>query len=56
MGVFSTQFGAKNNVRTIQSTLKTTEDHKWFKVVSIKISFEHVDFWAKTLLFRTHHL
>ena len=34
----------------------TTENHKWFKVVGIKISFEHVDSWAKSLLFRTHHL
>ena len=34
----------------------TTENHKWFKVVSIKISFEDVDSWAKSLLFRTHHL
>ena len=33
-----------------------TENHKWFKVVVMKISFEHVDFWAKSLLFRTHHL
>ena len=36
--------------------LLSTENHKWFKVVGIKISFEHVDFWAKSLLFRTHHL
>ena len=34
----------------------TTENHKWFKLVDIKISFEHVDSWAKSLLFRTHHL
>ena len=34
----------------------STENHKWFKVVGIKISFEHVDFCAKSLLFRTHHL
>ena len=34
----------------------TTENRKWFKVVGIKISFEHVDSWAKSLLFRTHHL
>ena len=34
----------------------TTENHKWFKVVGIKISFEHVDSWAKSLLFRTHDL
>ena len=34
----------------------STENHEWFKVVGIKISFEHVDFWAKGLLFRTHHL
>jgi hypothetical protein len=27
-----------------------------FKLVDIKISFEHVDSWAKSLLFRTHHL
>jgi hypothetical protein len=36
--------------------LLTTEDHKWIKVVGIKISLEHVDFWAKILRFRTHHL
>ena len=24
-------------------------------VGGIKIPFEHVDFWAKSLLFRTHH-
>ena len=24
-------------------------------IAGIKISFEHVDFWAKSLLFRTHH-
>ena len=51
------KFGTKNNVRTRQSTklwfLLNTENHKWFKVVSIKISF---DSWAKSLLFRTHHL
>ena len=34
----------------------STENHKWFKVISIKISLQHVDFWAKSLLFRTHHL
>ena len=34
----------------------TTENHKWFKVVGIKFSFDHVDFWAKTLLLRTHCL
>ena len=34
----------------------TTENHKWFKVLGIKISFEHVDSWAKSFLFRTHHL
>ena len=34
----------------------TTENHKWFKVVGIKISFEHDDSCAKSLLFRTHHL
>ena len=34
----------------------TTENHKWLKVVGIKFSFEHVDSWAKSLLFRTHHL
>ena len=34
----------------------STENHKWFKVVGIKISSEHVNFWAKSLLFRTHHL
>ena len=34
----------------------TTENHKWFKVVGTKISFEHVNSWAKILLFRTHHL
>ena len=28
----------------------TTENHKWFKAVGIKISFEHVDSWAKLLL------
>ena len=33
----------------------STENHKWFKVVGIKISFEHADFWAKSLLFRTHN-
>ena len=36
--------------------MQTTKNHKWFKVVSIKISFEHIDSWAKSLLFRTHHL
>ena len=34
----------------------TTENHKRFKVDGIKISFEHVDSWAKTLLFKTQHL
>ena len=34
----------------------STENLKWFKVVGMKISFEHVDFWVKSLLFRTHHL
>ena len=34
----------------------TTENHKCLKLVDIKISFEHVDSWAKSLLFRTHHL
>ena len=34
----------------------TTENHKWFKEVGIKISFEHVDSWSKSLPFRTHHL
>ena len=54
------KFGTQNNVRVRQSILKilifATENHKWFKVVGIKISFEHVDFWAKSLLFRTRHL
>ena len=34
----------------------TTENHKWFKAVGTKIFFEHVDSWAKSLLFRAHHL
>ena len=28
---------------------QTTENHKWFKAVGIKLSFEHVDSWAKIL-------
>ena len=64
MGGFSTQFVPliSNSAPKImqeqynQLFLLTTKDHKWFKVVGIKISFEHVDFWAKTLLLRTHHL
>ena len=50
------KFGAKNNVWTAQSILKTLIfanywNHKWFNVVGIKISFEHVDSWAKFLHF-----
>ena len=55
------KFSTKNSVRTRQSTLKlwfllSTENHKWFKVVGVKISFEHVDSLAKSSFFRTHHL
>ena len=42
--------------RQSTSSTPTTENHKWLKVVGIKISFEHVDSWAKSLHFRTHHL
>jgi hypothetical protein len=40
-GVKNIQAAAYNGART---------------VVGIKISFEHVDSWAKILLLRTHHL
>ena len=36
--------------------MQTTENHKWFKEVGIKISQEYVVSWAKSLLFRIHNL